>query len=326
MSDHLEVGLRIPHGVGDDAARLRAFATAIDRSEVDSVWVGDHVSFHDGTGYDGLQQATALAALTERVGIATAVYLLPLRHPLPVARQVATLGRLAPGRFTFGVGIGGDDPREVANCGVEPRTRGRRMDEALAIVRPLLAGQTVTTDGEFFSLRDASIGVPPDPAVPIMVGGRAPAARRRAGRLGDGWLGVFLSPERFAAGVDEVEQAAADAGRGDFTGRHGMLVWCSFGADRRAARPALAEAMESLYHRPFEQFERYTCAGTPDDVAAGLSPYVDAGARVLHLAALAPDVEHAIAATSCVRAALVREHADPSTPQLRPTAPGGTRP
>jgi alkanesulfonate monooxygenase SsuD/methylene tetrahydromethanopterin reductase-like flavin-dependent oxidoreductase (luciferase family) len=326
VTEPVEVGLRLPHGVGEDGARLRAFAAAVDESSVDAVWVGDHVSFHGGTGYDGLQQATALAALTERVGIATAVYLLPLRHPLPVARQVATLGRLAPGRFTFGVGVGGDDPGEVANCGVDPRTRGRRTDEALALLRPLLAGETVTADGEFFPLRGASIGAAPDPAVPILVGGRAPAARRRAGRLGDGWLGVFVSPERFAAGVAEVEQAAAAAGRGDFAGRHGMLVWCGFGPDARAARPALAAAMEGLYRQPFERFERYTCCGTPDEVAAGLQPFVDAGARVLHLAAAGPDPTQAVAAAASVRATL-RRASTPSPPEPRPAAAaGGSRP
>jgi alkanesulfonate monooxygenase SsuD/methylene tetrahydromethanopterin reductase-like flavin-dependent oxidoreductase (luciferase family) len=66
-----------------------------------------------------------------------ALYLLPLRHPVLVARQLASIAELAPGRLTFGVGIGGEDPHELEICGVDPRTRGRRMDESLEILREL---------------------------------------------------------------------------------------------------------------------------------------------------------------------------------------------
>ena len=70
-----------------------------------------------------------------------ALYLLPLRHPVPVARQLATIGGFAPGRLTFGVGIGGEDRHELEICGVDPGSRGRRMDESLEILRGLSAGQ-----------------------------------------------------------------------------------------------------------------------------------------------------------------------------------------
>ena len=85
------------------------------------------------------------------------LYLLPLRHPVPVARQLATLAQLAPGRLTLGVGIGGEDPHEIEICGVDPKTRGRRMDESLQILRGLGDGAPVTFDGEFFSLHEALI-------------------------------------------------------------------------------------------------------------------------------------------------------------------------
>ena len=64
----------------------------------------------------------------------------PATHPVAVARQVSSLSMLAPGRLVFGVGMGGDDPHELEVCGVDPRTRGRRMDECLTVVRGLLAG------------------------------------------------------------------------------------------------------------------------------------------------------------------------------------------
>jgi alkanesulfonate monooxygenase SsuD/methylene tetrahydromethanopterin reductase-like flavin-dependent oxidoreductase (luciferase family) len=92
-----------------------------------------------------------------------ALYLLPLRHPVLVARQLATIAQLAPGRLTLGVGIGGEDPHELEICGVDPRTRGRRMDESLQILRGLGKGTPVTFDGEFFSLDEALILPAPSP-------------------------------------------------------------------------------------------------------------------------------------------------------------------
>ena len=91
------------------------------------------------------------------IPIFVAVYLLPLRHPTLVARQVADLELLAPGRLVLGLGIGGEDPHEYTVCGVDPRTRGRRMDECLEVLRSLLTGTPVTFHGEFFDLDDALI-------------------------------------------------------------------------------------------------------------------------------------------------------------------------
>ena len=122
---------------------------------IDHLCMGDHVSFHGGQGFDGLLQAAALASLTSTMTVETAVYLLGLRHPVPVARQVATVAQLAPGRFVFGVGLGGEDRHELEICGVDPTTRGRRLDECLAIVRALLAGETVDFSGRIFQIEQA---------------------------------------------------------------------------------------------------------------------------------------------------------------------------
>jgi alkanesulfonate monooxygenase SsuD/methylene tetrahydromethanopterin reductase-like flavin-dependent oxidoreductase (luciferase family) len=120
---------------------------------------------------------------SQRLRVMIGVYLMPLRHPLSVARQLADIADLAPGRLTFGVGIGGEDPREVANAGVDPRTRGRRMDEALDVLHRLLTGEVVNFDGEFFHLEQASIVPAPSIPIPILVGGRCDAGIRRAALL-----------------------------------------------------------------------------------------------------------------------------------------------
>ena len=286
MADDITVGLRALHDSPDGAEALARFAAGVDATSIDRVCVGDHVTFKGGRGFDGLVNATALAVITQRITVQTAVYLLPLRHPVPVARQVASLAALAPGRLEFGVGIGGEDPAETRACGIDPATRGRRMDEALAVLRPLLAGGEVTMSGDFFALDRVRIRPASAPAVPIVAGGRSDAALRRVARHGDGWLGLWVSPRRYADATGRISRYAADAGREVTRWRHGMHVWCAFGT-AVAARARLAVAMEDFYQTPFGKFERYCPCGTPDEIAASLQPYVDSGCRSFNLIPLA---------------------------------------
>jgi alkanesulfonate monooxygenase SsuD/methylene tetrahydromethanopterin reductase-like flavin-dependent oxidoreductase (luciferase family) len=102
---------------GDAAQRAAAIARAADEG-VDHFCVGDHVSFHVGAGSDGLIDATWLLTLQAELPVYIGLYLLPLRHPVPVARQLASIAQQAPGRLTFGVGIGGEDRHEIEICGV----------------------------------------------------------------------------------------------------------------------------------------------------------------------------------------------------------------
>jgi alkanesulfonate monooxygenase SsuD/methylene tetrahydromethanopterin reductase-like flavin-dependent oxidoreductase (luciferase family) len=102
-----------------DAARLA------ENVGLDGIIAGDHVTFY-GYGNDGLITLTAAAAVTQRIELKTGVYLLPLRHPVPVALQVAQLDQLSGGRFVLGIGVGGEDPHEFWSSGVDPTTRGAR--------------------------------------------------------------------------------------------------------------------------------------------------------------------------------------------------------
>jgi alkanesulfonate monooxygenase SsuD/methylene tetrahydromethanopterin reductase-like flavin-dependent oxidoreductase (luciferase family) len=289
----VRVGFRPPHAVFADGDQLRRLVARAEQSALHRLCVGDHVTFQGGQGNDGLVQAMALVALSSRLHVSTAVYLLPLRHPVPVARQVATLADLAPGRFAFGVGVGGEDRAEVRACGVDPATRGRRMDESLAVVRALLDGEEVSIDGEFFQLDQVLVGRRDPTAVPILVGGRSDAALQRAARFGDGWLGVWLSPKRFVAATTEVEEYADALGR-TVDWQHGIQAWCGFGPTREAAREHLAPAMETLYAQTFSNFERWSPLGTAEDVSEALAPFVEAGCRDINLLAVSSDAEAAL--------------------------------
>jgi alkanesulfonate monooxygenase SsuD/methylene tetrahydromethanopterin reductase-like flavin-dependent oxidoreductase (luciferase family) len=285
-------------------ASRRRLLGRMSEAGLDHVMLGDHVMFQGGLGNDGMIDTASALTANEKLAVYLAVYLLVLRHPLLVARQLLTVAQLAPGRLSLGVGIAGDDRAEVAACGVDPRTRGRRMDEALTVLRPLLAGEEVSFAGEFFALDGAALRPVPELRIPLIVGGRSDAALRRAGRLGDGWLGIWVSARRFAEAVEAVAAHAKDAERRDVEWRHGMTFWCAFGADTARAKAQVAPVMEGFYHVPFASFERYVPVGTPADVAEQVAPYVEAGCTTLNFIPFAGADEAGIDAVAEVRQAL----------------------
>lgn len=282
-----------------DAARLA------ERLGLDGLIAGDHVTFH-GFGNDGLTTLTAAASVTERVELKTAVYLLPLRHPVQVALQVAMLDQLSMGRFVLGIGVGGEDPHEFRSCGVDPATRGARTNESIRILKRLWSEDGVSFEGRHFQLDDVTVYPKPFRPVPIFVGGRSDAAFRRAGRLGDGYTGIWQSPERFSEAGEKVAAAAAGAGRDGSEVELGMQFWTSVGAGRAEARTWVAEGMEGTYRVPFERFERYTPFGTAEEVAAFIRAYVERGARHINLVPVQESPEAVMEAAAAIREALRR--------------------
>jgi alkanesulfonate monooxygenase SsuD/methylene tetrahydromethanopterin reductase-like flavin-dependent oxidoreductase (luciferase family) len=303
--DSVRVGLFPPVGQIGGGAPLDAFLAQSAAQGIDHLCVGDHVSFFVGAGSDGLITATSLLASQSELPVYVAVYLLPLRHPVAVARQLATISELAPGRLVLGVGIGGEDRHEVELCGVDPKTRGRRMDECLHVLRGLAEGKPVDFDGEFFSLQDAQILPAPSPFVPLVVGGRSSAAVSRAARLGDGWLGIWVSSRRYAAVRDQIAQEATNLGRDAGQFEHALNVWCGFAETRETARGLVAARMEAFYQMPYEPFERYSPYGTPHDVAEFLAPYIEAGCSRFNVIPCADSDEAAIASVGELRKLLL---------------------
>ena len=285
---------------GGVVQRRDALARVVD-ARIDHVCVGDHVSFFVGAGSDGLIAAASLLSLDAELPVYVGLYLLPLRHPVPVARQLASIAEFAPGRLTLGVGIGGEDRHEIEICGVDPSTRGRRMDESLQILRALSGGEPVNFEGEFFALQDALIVPAPAPRIPLVVVGRSDAAVRRAARFGDGWLGIWVSPRRYATVVEQISEEASTAGRDPRGFEHAINVWCGFANAREAARALLAAGMQTFYQMPFGPFERYSPYGTPAEVAEFVQPYVEAGCSAFNVIPCAEDAEAAIAAVGELR-------------------------
>lgn len=175
------------------------------------------------------------------------------------------------------------------------------MDECLTLLRALLRGEPATLVGDFLDVRDALIVPTPDPPIRISVAGRSGAAVRRAALLGDGWLGIWVSPRRFAAVCTEIAALAAGAGRDPSSFEHALNVWCGFGTTVEAARAPLATSMEAFYASPFSAFEKYSPYGRPEDVAAFLAPYADAGCAAFNLIPCTGDPGEALEGVGEVR-------------------------
>ncbi|MCX2931270.1 LLM class flavin-dependent oxidoreductase [Mycobacterium sp. CVI_P3] len=289
------VVIRTPRGsLTSGASALRDWVARVEMTPIEGVFTGDHISFHNGSGYEGLIEATAVVAASQRLTVWTAVYLLALRHPVPVARAISSLAAVAKDRFVFGVGLGGEDPHELEICGVDPHTRGRRLDSHLAVVRSLMAGETVSVHDEFVDIPEATIRPVPNPPVPVLVGGRSDAALRRVARDADGWIAIWTSVERARAALATIADHAAACGRTQIPNRNALMVWCGFGPSRQHAQSLVAPVMEDLYKIPFTRFEQYTPCGTPEDVAEAIAPYLELGFDDVLLNGVADDPSNLI--------------------------------
>lgn len=154
--------------------------------------------------------------------------------------------------------------------------------------------------GEFFDFRQGWIRPAPKPPIPFVIGGRANAVLRRTARFGDGWLGVWTSPRRYADVVRQIDADAADLGRPK-PGLHGLQVWAGIDDDAARARARLARGMEDFYRIPFERFEKYSPWGSAAAVADFLAPYRDAGCSLFNIMPVAESEEAGIAAVAEIR-------------------------
>jgi len=189
------------------------FAGAVDSLEqagVDSLWLPETVYSPVVEPFTGM--AFALAR-TRRLKAGSGISVLPGRHPVLVAKQLASLAGLAPGRVLPVFGL---RPAQDAERPLFPVPSGHRaavFDESLELLRLLLTTEKVDFAGRFFSVSGASVSPRPAKPLDIWLGGSAPAALRRVGRLADGWLGSLLTPAEAGAAVKEIQHAAAGADR-----------------------------------------------------------------------------------------------------------------
>ncbi|OAA25580.1 putative F420-dependent oxidoreductase, MSMEG_3544 family [Frankia sp. EI5c] len=236
--------MKIRVGIGFGSVSGAVFAERVDALEklgVDSLWLSEQLSTE---AVDPLAGMSYALGRTSDLKVGTSVAVLPGRNPVLLAKQLATLAALAPRRVLPVFGLG---PARAADRSAFPVPAGRRgavFDEAILLLRRLLSEESVTFQGEFFEVTDLGIGDRPARPLDIWLGGAAPAALRRIGRHGDGWLASLIEPAEAAAGIRAINEAAAAAGREIDPEHFGMSLRVTFGelsastvAAIRARRP-----------------------------------------------------------------------------------------
>jgi probable F420-dependent oxidoreductase len=202
----VQIGIHLPHA--GEQAIPRLIRRAAERAEdlgLSDVWVSEHIIVpraefpRSPLFYDPVLSLTWAAAVTRRVRLGTSVLVLPMRHPLPLAKELATLQNFSEGRLILGAGVGWL-AAEFAALGVPFHERGRRLDEGIALMRAVWSEDPVTFHGKYVPAElDAMTMRPfPEQPIPIWFGARSEAAFRRTVRIGDGWHGSQLSPAEAA--------------------------------------------------------------------------------------------------------------------------------
>lgn len=204
--------IRFGVGLGADTGpdQLAAIVDHLEAIGVDSLWFSELVYSKAVDPFVGMAYALAR---TTHLKVGTSVAVLPGRHPVLVAKQLASLAGLAPNRVLPVFGLRSALPAEREVFVVPDGERAAVFDESLQLLRSVLEQEDVAFAGDYFAVTGA--GVEPRPAKPldIWLGGSAPAAFRRIGQLGDGWLGSFLTPDESRRAREQIERAAAEAGR-----------------------------------------------------------------------------------------------------------------
>jgi probable F420-dependent oxidoreductase len=249
-----------------DPGVFRELAQQAEALGYDSIWAGDHISYRNPI-LDVVVALSTFAAVTRKITLGAGVVLLPLRHPSVVAKEFSSLDYVSGGRVILGVGVGGEGAKDFEAVGVPVRERGARTNDAMHALRALLSGSG-TYSGRFFSFQD--IEIEPGPAqpggLPLWVGGRSEAAITRAATLGDGWIPLWVSPERLAAGYEQLPDHVVPA----------VALPAHVGEKRH-----LFERLRERYSGDFSEHvvDRYCIAGSPEECASRLGEYIDAGAR-----------------------------------------------
>ena len=235
----------------DGPAEIARLAAAIEEIGYDEIDIFDHVI--NGYPIEGRAPAPYpatmpllealvtlgyIAAVTERVGLGTEVLVLPQRQPVLAAKQFSTIDTLSGGRLRVGVGVGWQES-EYEALGMDFHTRGRAMDEAIALMQACWRDETIEFDGEHY--RAESMAMEPKPPqggdIPLWIGGGSQAALRRAGRFGDGWMASGLLGDAAAEAIGVVKREAEAAGRDP----EALGFQCQLATPPRAGDPSTRE-------------------------------------------------------------------------------------
>lgn len=280
------VGLNIPnndpHGNGDFP--IGAFGQLAEGLGFDSLWAGDHLVFNT-PWVDSTIALASLSASTKTIGLGYSVLLAALRHPVVMAKQIASLQVVSGNRLRLGVGVGGENPVEWAAAGVPMAERAVRTDAFLDALPGMMAARPLQIGPPY------GVDVPPMlPAVPmppLLIGGRSDWALARAVKYRAAWLGMWVDPARVRKSRDKLAELRANPD--DPISEIDLVVFVCPGKDKETAERDAREYVEQLYAMPYDKVRRWVLAGRADVIAEGLSELRSAGASGFVLAILSSD-------------------------------------
>ena len=254
---------------------------------------GEHVTFH-GDSANGFVSLSLAAAATTHIKLMSAITLVPLYPPALLAKMGAALDIASNGRFIFGVGVGGENPKEFEACGIPVSQRGSRTNDALEVLTRVWTETNVTYTGRYTTLDNFTLKPMPiqKPRPPIWISGRKDAAMKRAARYGDGWLPYMYTPEQLADSIAKIKKYGTDLGRDMSDFQPGLFIFTAVHEDSKTALATATATLGKQYAQDFSQLvHKYALAGNPDECKARLQEYIDAGARLVLLSPACADTD-----------------------------------
>jgi probable F420-dependent oxidoreductase len=279
------MSVRIGYGLGTAAAgppdgeRVRALAQALERHGFDSLWFSERIG---GDVVDPVVGLSYAAAVTTRLKLGFSVMVLPGRNPALVAKQLASLDRLSGGRLLPAFGLGSPNPREHQAFALAAGDREAWLEEAMPLLRRFWHEGAVDHDGARFHFTDVEVRPKPLGRMEMWLGGAGPRQLDRTGRLADGWLGSFSTPEEAGEARLTIEAAARKAGRAIDPGHFGVIVFYAPGPlDATHAEALLLRGRRGRPPVPIEDLLAQGMAGVAPlverHVAAGITKFVVMG-------------------------------------------------
>ena len=294
MSRVITAGIGIMEFPFDTTSAFWQWVDLCEAGGIDSIWQTDRLISKQPI----LECMTALAAIagrTKRIKFGVNVVSVAMRDPVLLAKQCATLDFLSGGRLLPGFGIGSPRGPEWTAMHLDPKTRGRKTDEALEIITRLWTGEKLDFPGKHFQLTGASIApLPMQPDLPMWIGGSSDAAVRRTAQYGSGWQSGAETPETVGKVIAAIKEAVVAAGRSIDEDHYGAALAYRFGSWDDPGMTKLADAYETRTGRDAREA---FAIGDSELIMGRIAEYVDAGASKFILRPVAQGDEQMLGQT-----------------------------
>jgi alkanesulfonate monooxygenase SsuD/methylene tetrahydromethanopterin reductase-like flavin-dependent oxidoreductase (luciferase family) len=275
-------GISLPTSAADQPVELESLvslAKIADDAGISSIACGDHLLWHSPL-VDPFVALSVVGSMTSRASLMTAVLIAPLRHPIWIAKQSLSVNWLMSDRFVLGVGVGGEYPKEFHVLDRDVDERRSLMREALSVLEPLRLGMTNQASRDYASLM-GEMAPELKEGIPLWVGGRSTAAMNRAAGWGDGWLGLFVPPEKYRDVVRRLRESTELAGRHRRDVLAGIQLFVCIDDDQEEARRRAEAYCRRHFGMPGERILEHAALGPPAVVLDRVRSYVDAGADLV---------------------------------------------